>query len=173
MAVGINYHKFRGLLQFWSSEVQRVFQKWRDKNQAVDRRRISGRRCFPTISSVYRLPTILLESLLPSWVPLFPHLCLFLCPFSFPHLSFKDSTDYMGDGAVVKESACQCRRCKRVLSLGRKYILEWEKATHPSILAWRIPWTEKPGGLQSMGSQRVRHDWVHTYMDYIGTTQIM
>ena len=33
-------------------------------------------------------------------------------------------------------------------------------ATHSSILAWRIPWTEGPGGLQSMGSQRVRHDWV-------------
>ena len=32
-------------------------------------------------------------------------------------------------------------------------------ATHSSILAWRIPWTEEPGGLQSMGSQRVRHDW--------------
>ena len=31
-------------------------------------------------------------------------------------------------------------------------------ATHSSILAWRIPWTEKPGGLQSMGSRRVRHD---------------
>ena len=32
-------------------------------------------------------------------------------------------------------------------------------ATHSSILAWRIPWTEEPGGLQSMGSQRVRHNW--------------
>ena len=32
-------------------------------------------------------------------------------------------------------------------------------ATHSSILAWRIPWTEEPGGLYSMGSQRVRHDW--------------
>ena len=32
-------------------------------------------------------------------------------------------------------------------------------ATHSSLLAWRIPWTEGPGGLQSMGSQRVRHDW--------------
>ena len=31
-------------------------------------------------------------------------------------------------------------------------------ATHSSILAWRIPWTEEPGGLQSIGSQRVRHD---------------
>ena len=36
----------------------------------------------------------------------------------------------------------------------------WEEgmATHSSVLAWRIPWTEEPGGLQSMGSQRVRHD---------------
>ena len=32
-------------------------------------------------------------------------------------------------------------------------------ATHSSLLAWRIPWTEEPGGLQSMGSQRVSHDW--------------
>ena len=37
--------------------------------------------------------------------------------------------------------------------------LETGMATHSSILAWRIPWTEEPGGLQSVGSQRVRHDW--------------
>ena len=38
-----------------------------------------------------------------------------------------------------------------------------EMATHSSILAWRIPWTKEPGGLQSMGSQRVGHDWAkHT-----------
>ena len=37
---------------------------------------------------------------------------------------------------------------------------EKEMATHSSTLAWKIPWTEKPGGLQSMGSQRVGHDWV-------------
>ena len=36
--------------------------------------------------------------------------------------------------------------------------LEEEMATHSSILGWRIPWTEEPGGLQSMGLQRVRHD---------------
>ena len=40
-----------------------------------------------------------------------------------------------------------------------KISLEKEMATHSSILAWRIPWTEEPGGLQSMGSQRVGHDW--------------
>jgi len=43
-------------------------------------------------------------------------------------------------------------------SLGQEDPLEKEMAIHSSILAWRIPWTEKPGGLQSMGSQRVRHD---------------
>ena len=37
--------------------------------------------------------------------------------------------------------------------------LENTVATHSSILAWKIPWTEEPGRLQSMGSQRVRHDW--------------
>ena len=45
-----------------------------------------------------------------------------------------------------------------VQSLGREDALEKEMATHSSILAWRIPWTEEPGGLQSMGSQRVGHD---------------
>ena len=44
-----------------------------------------------------------------------------------------------------------------VRSLGREDPLEKEMATHSSILAWRISWTEEPGGLQSMGSQRVRH----------------
>ena len=43
-------------------------------------------------------------------------------------------------------------------SLGQEDSLEKEMATVSSILAWRIPWTEEPGGLFSMGSQRVRHD---------------
>ena len=42
-----------------------------------------------------------------------------------------------------------------VQSLGQEYSLEKEMATHSSILAWRIPWMEEPGRLQSMGSQRV------------------
>ena len=44
----------------------------------------------------------------------------------------------------------------RVRSLGWEDPLEKEMATHSSILAWRIPWAEEPGGLQSMGSKRVR-----------------
>ena len=47
----------------------------------------------------------------------------------------------------------------RVSSLGREDPLEKEMATHSSILAWKIPWTEEPGGLQSTGSQRAGHDW--------------
>ena len=46
----------------------------------------------------------------------------------------------------------------QVQSLGWEDALEKEMATHSSILAWRSPWTEQPGGLQSMGSQRVGHD---------------
>ena len=46
-----------------------------------------------------------------------------------------------------------------VQSLAQEYPLKEEMATHSSILAWRIPWTEETGGLQSMGSQRVEQDW--------------
>ena len=48
-----------------------------------------------------------------------------------------------------------------VWSLGWEDPLEKGMATYSSILAWRIPWIEKPGRLQSMGSQRVGHNWVH------------
>ena len=46
----------------------------------------------------------------------------------------------------------------RVQSLGQEDLLEKAMAPHSSTLAWKIPWTEEPGGLQSMGSQRVGHD---------------
>ena len=54
----------------------------------------------------------------------------------------------------------------QVRSLGRDDPLEKEMVSHSSILAWRIPWTEEPGGLQPMGWQGVRHDWMtlHAYM---------
>ena len=59
-----------------------------------------------------------------------------------------------------KEPACQCRRHKRygVQSLGWEDPLEEGMATHPSALVWRIPWTEEPGGLQSIGLQKAIHD---------------
>ena len=58
-------------------------------------------------------------------------------------------------GLGGKDSAVQEAR---VLSLGQEESLEKGMATHFSILAWRIPWIEGPGGLQCMGLPRVRHD---------------
>ena len=59
-------------------------------------------------------------------------------------------------GSVGKESACNAGDPVRFL--GPEDPLEQEMTTHSSILAWSIPWTEEPGGLQSMMSQRVRSD---------------
>ena len=62
-------------------------------------------------------------------------------------------------GSVVKNlPAVQETRGTQVQLLGQEDPLEEGMATHSSILAWRIPWTEEPGGLQAMGSQRERHD---------------
>ena len=64
----------------------------------------------------------------------------------------------------------------QVWSLGRKDPLEKRIATHSSILAWRIPWTEEPAGLQSTGSKRVGHDWAtkheHTVSFKFGSLKI-
>ena len=59
---------------------------------------------------------------------------------------------------MVKNLSMQETQEMWVQSLGQEDPLEEEMATHSSILAWRIPQTEKPAGLQSIGSQRVRHD---------------
>ena len=62
-------------------------------------------------------------------------------------------------GSVVKNlPAVQETQETWVQSQGQEDPLEKRMATHSSILAWRIPWTEEPGGLQSMGLQRVGHD---------------
>ena len=63
-------------------------------------------------------------------------------------------------GSVVKNSpALQEMQETQVWSLGQEDPLEEGMATHSSILAWRIPWTEGPGSLQSKGLKRVRHNW--------------
>ena len=70
--------------------------------------------------------------------------------FHFTLLGFPRSS-------VSKESACNAGDLGSVPGLGRSS-LEKEMATQSIILAWEIPWTEEPGGLQSMGLQRVRYD---------------
>ena len=75
-------------------------------------------------------------------------------------------------GSVVKSPpAMQELQDTQVRSLGWDDTLEEGMATHSSILDWRIPWTEEPGGLQSIGSQRVRCNWsdlacMHAYITH-------
>ena len=59
---------------------------------------------------------------------------------------------------VENPAAIQETEEMHVLSPAREDSLEEDRATHSSILAWGVPWTEEPGGLQSTGSQRVGHD---------------
>ena len=73
-------------------------------------------------------------------------------------------------GASGKEPTCQCRRHEMwVQSLGQEDPLEEGMATNSNILAWRNPWTEEAGGLQSTGSQRVGHNFarVHSAQDAV------
>ena len=81
---------------------------------------------------------------------------------SFYVLAIANSPGFSG-GSQDKASACNAGG--RVRDLCWEDPLEKEMATHSSILAWRIPWTEEPGGLQSTRSQRVGHDWAtsHTH----------
>ena len=60
--------------------------------------------------------------------------------------------------ALMVKNLPASARYKDIPSLGWEDLLEEAMATHSSILAWRIPWTEEPGGPQSIGSQSVRHN---------------
>ena len=91
-----------------------------------------------------------------------PHcwIILFLCISTLADITYIyicNIYTYMGfpGNSDSRERTCQCRK---VQSVGREDPLEKGMATHSSVLAWRIPWTEEPGGLQSMGSQRIRHN---------------
>ena len=93
---------------------------------------------------------------------------------AFPYIAgwpFSSSKTWIRTGNLVWSKLCTplvAQTVKRlstiretwVRSLGRDDSLEKEMATHSSNIAWKIPWTEDPGRLQSMGPQRVGHDWV-------------
>ena len=80
---------------------------------------------------------------------------MFLFPESLCFSSTLGILDGFRGGSDSKESACNVGDLGSMPGSGRP--LEKEMATHSSILTWRIPWTEDPGGLQSVGSQRVGH----------------
>ena len=70
----------------------------------------------------------------------------------------KAISGFPGGSAINNRPAVQELQKMQVRYLGQEDHLEKGMATHSSILAWKIPWTEEPGGLQSMESQRVGHD---------------
>ena len=73
------------------------------------------------------------------------------------YIEWSKSERTAGVAQMVKSLSTMRETCVR--SLDREDPLEKEMATHSSSIAWKIPWMEEPGRLQSMGSQRVRHDW--------------
>ena len=80
------------------------------------------------------------------------------CLAPSPHLKLTDgvcSVRGFPGGARGKEPTCQCRRCNACGFNPRVGKIPWRRATHSSVLAWRIPRTEDSGGLQPTGSQRV------------------
>ena len=140
--------------QFWWSEVQ---------CQAVSRTRL----CLPDDKTEWPAPGCSpgcwwLRALLACWWPSFPS--VFPCGSICVSLSASKFLLLISRWLSGKESACQCRRPKRRgfdLCIG-KDPLQKEMAGHSSIPVWKIPWTEESGRPQSMGSQRVGHDWAHT-----------
>ena len=74
------------------------------------------------------------------------------------------SDSLLGGTVTGKPLPMQETQETRVLSLGWEEPLEEGVATHSSVISGKIPWTEEPGGLQSVGMQRVRHNWAHTLL---------
>ena len=76
-------------------------------------------------------------------------------------IAFNECLSYVQRASLVAQRLKRLPAMQETLvrSPGQEDPLEKEMTTYSSILAWRIPWTEEPGGLQSTGSQRVRHDW--------------
>ena len=96
-----------------------------------------------------------------SHIYIYIHTCI--CTFTNIH-THKNTMEYY---SAIKNSCLMAQMVKslsamhgtQVQSLGQEDPLEKGMLTHSSILAWRIPWTEEPGRLQSLGSQRVGHNW--------------
>ena len=92
------------------------------------------------------------------WVCVFVYVCISHFLYLFIHWSSLVAQRVKHPPAIQET---------RVWSLGWEDPLGKEMATHSSFLAWKIPWTAELGGLQSIGSQRVRHDWATTAHAFI------
>ena len=124
--------------------------------------------CLPSVSPQYLKVTI--GSICSSLTILFSPVCL---PFYatiwnglLAHISVhwflffgvQSAKCGFSDGSLLKEPTCQCRRHGLIPGSGKEDALEVGVPTHTSVFAWEIPWTEEPGRLQSMGSQRIGQD---------------
>ena len=116
----------------------------------------AARQASPSLTISQSLPkSVSIESVMPSNHLILCH-PLPLCLQSFPVWgSYPVNWIFTSGGQSIG-----AMQETRIWSLGREDPLKKERATHSSILAWRIPQTEEPGGIQSIGSQRVRHNWV-------------
>ena len=127
--------------------------------------------CEGTISYLFLSPSFP-SSLPPSFRPPFSYgflndtILVKECNCSSSYNQHNEVGDYLNwfNSAVASLMAQMIKnlpaiRETRVLSLGQEDPLGKGMATHSSILAWRIPWTEEPGGLKSMGYRRAGHDW--------------
>ena len=116
----------------------------------------AARQASPSLTISQGLPMPMsIESVMPSNHLILCH-PLLLCLQSFPLWgSYPMNWIFTSGGQSIG-----AMQETHIWSLGREDPLKKEMATHFSILVWRIPWTEDPGGLQSIGSQRVRHNWV-------------
>ena len=88
-------------------------------------------------------------------------ICNWYSNWDSEHTPWRFTQEFMVGTSLVAQTVKRlpARRKTWVQSLGQEDPLEKEMATHCNTLAWKIPWTEEPGRLQSMGLQRVRHDW--------------
>ena len=91
---------------------------------------------------------------------IFPTAGIFKCSDTFKLRKAKIGGGYIASLVAQMVKNLHAMQETQVQSMGWEDPLEKGMATHSSILAWRIPWAEEPGELQSMGSQRGRHDWV-------------
>ena len=124
---------------------------------------------------IYMIRCYSVKSSHPLLVPQSPkvcslYLCLFCClTYRVIITIFLNSIHMCWTSLVAQTVKClSTMRETQVRSLGWEDPLEKEMAIHSSTIAWKIPWTEEPSNLQSMGSQRVGHDWAtsltHLYM---------
>ena len=134
-----------------------ISRKWRKWNQYL--KEISSFPCslqlYSQIAKVWKLPRCLLTD---GYVKEMWHVCIHPWGIVF-NLKKKEILSFVTTWMMNLEDLL----LSGINNSVQADPLEEEMATHPSILAWRIPWLEEPSGLQSTGLKRVRHDWTCTH----------